>query len=113
MSRAQHDISVAVSVLLALPIFAVWGFALVDIVRRPDLRVVRKVVYGAIVVLVFPATLLYLLSRPTSIVRHHERAPEDWRDQLVDHLEVRPGAPPVASRRDEQRMLERVEQLRT
>jgi len=112
MSDARHDIGVAVSILLTVPIFAVWAFALLDIVRRPDLRALRKVVYGAIVVLVFPATLLYLLARPTSIVRHRTHDREDWRDELVDRLEARPGGPPVVSRSQEQQMLDRVGRLR-
>ena len=112
MNRMVRDGEVVVSVLLSLPIFAVWAFALFDIVRRPDLRLVRKVVYAAVVVLVFPSTLLYLLARPTSIVRHRGREREDWRDELLARLELRPGDPPVVSRRQEQLLLERVEALR-
>jgi hypothetical protein len=81
-------------------------------VRRGDLPLLRKVVYATVVVLVLPATLLYLLSRPTSIVRHRERIEDDWRDGLVDALEARPGAPPVLGRREEQLLAERVAQLR-
>ena len=113
MSRLSDDAQIVVSLLFSLPILAVWAFALYDIVRRPDLKVIRKVVYSVVVVLVFPATLLYLLSRPTSIVRHRERQREDWREDLVDHLSARPGAPPVLGRRQEQLLLDRVEQLRS
>lgn len=112
MSRLSQDAQLLISLLFSLPILAVWGFALYDIVRRPDLKVVRKVVYSVVVVLVFPLTLLYLLSRPTSIVRHHDRARDDWREDLVDRLDARPGDPPVVGRRQEQLLLERVEQLR-
>lgn len=111
MSRWQADAEVVLSVLLTLPILAVWAFALVDIVRRGDLPWIRKVVYAAVVVLVLPATLLYLLSRPTSIVRHRERNVEDWREGLVDLLEAPPGSPPVLGRRQEQLLAERVAQL--
>jgi len=112
MSRAMRDGEVVVSVLLSLPIFAVWAFALFDIVRRPDLRVVRKVVYAVVIVLVLPMTLLYLLARPTSIVRHRTRERDDWRDELLARLESRPGDPPVVGRRQEELLLERVDALR-
>lgn len=112
MNRVMRDGQVVVSVLFALPIFAVWAFALFDIARRSDLRLIRKVVYAAVVVLVFPATLLYLLSRPTSIVRHRDREREDWRDDLLAQLETRPGDPPVLGRRQEELLLEQVRALR-
>lgn len=107
-SDAQH----ALAVLLVLPLLVVIVFALVDIVRRPDLGGVRKVVYAALVVLVLPATLLYLLSRPTSIVRHRERERDDWRDDLLARLEQRPGGPPVVGPREEQLLAARVDELR-
>ncbi|MHB1139017.1 MAG: hypothetical protein ACYC2O_08670 [Microthrixaceae bacterium] len=113
MSRLSDDAQLLISLLFSLPILAVWAFALVDIVRRPDLKVVRKVVYSLVVVLVFPVTLLYLLSRPTSIVRHRDRTREDWRDELLDRLDARPGDPPVVGIRQEQLLLERVERLRS
>lgn len=112
MSTLERDVGVVLSVLLVLPIFAVWGFALFDIVRREDLPVLRKVVYSAVVVLVFPATLLYLLSRPTSIVRHHERNRTDWRNDLLAQLEARPGDPPRLGPREGELLAERVRQLR-
>jgi hypothetical protein len=98
----------ALSVLLSLPILAAWGFTLYDIVRRGDIPIIRKVVYAALVVLVVPAALLYLLSRPTSLVRHRERDRPDWREDLVDVLDARPGDPPVVGRSEEERMAERV-----
>ena len=99
------------SVLLSLPIVAVWAFAVYDLVRRGDIPVVRKVVLGALVVVVVPVALLYLLSRPTSLVRHRERAADDWREDLVDRLEARPGDPPVLGPREEERLRELVRSL--
>lgn len=101
----------ALSFLLGLPILAAWGFSIYDIVRRGDIPVVRKVVYGVLVVVVVPLSLLYLLSRPTSIVRHRERERPDWREDLVDVLDARPGEPPVVGRSEEERMVERVQAL--
>jgi hypothetical protein len=46
-------------------------------------------------------------------VRHRERDRDDWRDDLLARLEMRPGDPPAVSRRQEQLLLERVEALRT
>ena len=99
-------------VLSGLPLLVVIVLALSDIVRRRDLGPVRKVVYLALVVIVLPATLFYLLSRPTSIVRHRERPRDDWRTGLLDRLEQRPGGPPAISRRQEQLLAARVEELR-
>lgn len=111
MNALEPDAAAALSVLMTLPIVVVWVFALYDIVRRSDLPVIRKVAYAAIVVLVLPATLLYLLSRPTSIVRHRDRSDDDWREQLVARLDARPGGPPVVGRRQEELLVERVRQL--
>jgi hypothetical protein len=103
----------ALSVLLSLPILAAWAFSLYDIVRRGDIPVVRKVVYAVLVVVVVPLSLLYLLSRPTSMVRHRGRDRPDWREDLVDVLDARPGDPPVVSRGQEEQMVEAVRSLGT
>lgn len=112
MSGWEADAQAAISVVLVLPLLAVIVFALVDIVRRRDLGPWRKAVYLALVILVLPATLLYLLSRPTSIVRHRERDRHDWRDELLDRLEQRPGDPPAVGPRQEQLLAQRVARLR-
>lgn len=110
MTTIERDLELVVSLLLTLPIFAVVVFAVVDVVRRTDLPRVKKVAYGAVVVLIVPAALLYLLSRPTSLVRHRDRTPQDWRDDLVARLVARPGSPPTVGPRQEQLLLERVEE---
>ena len=112
MSGWESDAQVALGLVLAAPLLAVIGFALFDIVRRRDLGAVRTAVYAALVVFVLPATLLYLLSRPTSVVRHRERERDDWRDELLDRLEQRPGDPPAIGRRQEQLLAARVDELR-
>jgi hypothetical protein len=112
VSTWELEVREVLTLLLVLPLLVVIGFALVDIVRRRDLGAVRKAVYAALVVLVLPATLLYLLSRPTSIVRHRERPTDDWRDELLDRLEQRPGGPPAISRRQEQLLAAQVDELR-
>ncbi len=112
MSGWELEAREVLAVLSVLPLLVVIVFALVDIVRRRDLGLVRKAVYVALVVFVLPATLLYLLSRPTSIVRHRERPSDDWREELIDHLEQRPGGPPAISRRQEQLLAARVDELR-
>lgn len=109
MTTVEHDVEVLVSLLLVLPVVAVMVVAIVDVLRRPDLTVVRKVAYGAVIVLVSPAALLYLLSRPTSLVRHRDRTQPDWRDDLVAHLVVRTGSPPTLGPRQEALLLEQVE----
>ncbi len=111
MNGLDPDVATALSVLMTVPILVVWAFALYDIVRRSDLAPIRKLAYAAIVILVFPATLLYLLSRPTSIVRHHDRVRDDWRETLVARLDARPGGPPVVGRRQGELLVDRVRQL--
>lgn len=109
MSTVTRDAQIALSVLLTLPILAVWAFALVDIVRRRDLPPWRRTAYAAIVVLVVPATLLYLLARPTSLVRHRDRRRDDWRAELVGALDT-PGVAVAPSQRRE--LLAHLEPLR-
>jgi len=110
MTTVERDLAVLVSLLLVLPIFAVVAFAVIDVLRRPDLAAVKKVAYGAVIVLFSPAALLDLLSRPTSLVRHRDRTRPDWRDDLVARLVARPGAPPAVGPRQEQLLLEQVEE---
>lgn len=113
MSVAWNDVGDVVTLLLSIPLLVVWGFTLFDISRRPDLPRIRKVVYAVIVVLVFPAALLYLFSRPTSIVRHRDRNRPDWRSDLLARLETPPGGRPAVGPRQEEQLLERVDRLRT
>jgi hypothetical protein len=108
VSTVERDLEVVVSVLLALPILAVVALAVLDVIRRTDLPRVRKVAYGAAVVLFSPAAVLYLLSRPTSLVRHRDRSRPDWRGDLVARLTAPPGAPPTVGPRQEQLLLEQV-----
>jgi hypothetical protein len=112
VSTWELDARTVLSLLLVLPLLVVIVFALVDILRRRDLGLLRKAVYVALVVFVLPATLLYLLSRPTSIVRHRERPVDDWRDELLARLEQRPGGPPAVGPRQEQLLAARVDDLR-
>ena len=112
MSGTWQDLQDIVSLLLSIPILVVWGFTLFDISRRSDLVLARKLVYSVIVILVFPTALLYLFSRPTSIVRHRERNRPDWRNDLMARLETPPGGRPAVGPRQEEQLLERVDQLR-
>lgn len=111
MNGDGPELLALVGLLLALPIFAVIVLAVLDVARRRDLGRIRKLVYGGIVVLVHPAALLYLLSRPTSLVRHRDRTRPDWRDDLLACLTPHRGAPPAVGPRQEQLLLERVERL--
>lgn len=111
MSTLESDLAAVLSVLLAIPLLAVVAFVLVDIVRRADLPLLRKLVYAAIVVFVLPAALLYLLSRPTSIVRHHDRGPHDWRADLVAELEAPEQGRPAVGPGERRQLVERVRAL--
>jgi hypothetical protein len=113
MNVIEADLAAVVSVLLALPLVALVAVVLADILRRSDLTMVRKAVYGMVAVLVVPASLVYLLSRPTSIVRHHDRRGPDWRSDLVAHLEASSMGRPVVGPGQERQLAERVRALAT
>ena len=52
--------------LIFMPLFMVWAFALVDIFRRDDIGGVSKALWLACVILVpFFGTLIYLIARPS------------------------------------------------
>ncbi|MGB6059880.1 MAG: hypothetical protein WBF71_16610 [Microthrixaceae bacterium] len=115
MSRST--VLAVASFLLSVPVVVAWVFALFDIARRRDLRIERKVVYGAVLIFVVPATLFYLLSRPSTMVGHRSwmhapRRSDDWRRTLVRQLERTEGAPPVTSPSEALDLLERVHRLR-
>lgn len=78
-----------VFLLVELPLLAVWLLAIVDVVRRPDLRVARTVLWVAGMLLFFPVTLLYLLARPVGDVAARQRAldADDPRVRLVELVE--------------------------
>lgn len=115
MSRST--ILAVASFLLSVPVVVAWVFALFDIARRRDLRIERKVAYGAVLIFVVPATLFYLLSRPSAMAGHRSwmhapRRSGDWRRTLVNQLERAEGAPPVTSRSEASELVERVHKLR-
>lgn len=103
-----------ISVMLSIPVMAATIFALVDVVGRNDLTSSRKALYAAGVVFVAPVTLLYLLSRPTSVVRHRTDtvaggSSGDWSRGLVTVLETPPGATPSMSSGEIRGMIERID----
>lgn len=55
----------AVFILVSIPAFVIIGFSIVDVVRRPDLKLWQKGGWLAVVVLL-PAvgTVIYLVARP-------------------------------------------------
>lgn len=115
MSRST--VLAAISLLLSIPVMVAWVFALVDVARRRDLGIERKIAYGAVLVAVVPVTLLYLLSRPSAVAGprsflHSPRPADDWRRTLISQIELADGAPPVAGPSESREMLERVNRLR-
>ncbi len=112
MSSVEADLSAVVTVLLAVPLFLVWAFTVVDILRRRDLTVIGKAVHVGVVAVFVPLAVVYLLSRPTSVVRHRESAREDPRDDLLARLEQTPGGPPALGKRQEELLLRQIVALR-
>ena len=112
MSTAGADLSVAITVLFTVPVVLVWVFAVLDILGRRDLTVIGRAAYVGAVVFFVPLAVIYLLSRPTSVVRHREPDRADPRDDLLNRLEQPSGAPPVLGRSQEAQLVEQVAQLR-
>ena len=56
---------IAITVLIVLPMIAIWLFVLVDAIRREDLTVGRKI-FWVLAALIVPllAIMVYLLARP-------------------------------------------------
>ena len=76
-----------VGVLVFLPAIAVWLIAMVDVLTRKDIGRRRRILTVALVALVFPLALLYLLGRPPSSVRRGPETADDPRLGLVVRLE--------------------------
>ena len=78
------------SLVVSVPAIILIGFTVVDVVRRPDLSIGRKIMWlAAVVVLPVIGTLFSLLARPfpdpiTRRIEHNDRTA-----QFVDLLERR------------------------
>ena len=56
---------VAITILIVLPMIAIWLYVLVDAIRRDDLSATRKIIWIlAALVLPLITIMLYLLTRP-------------------------------------------------
>lgn len=56
---------IAITILIVLPMIAIWLYVLVDAIRRADLSATRKIVWIlAALVLPLITIMLYLLTRP-------------------------------------------------
>lgn len=76
--------SVALLIVVWIPLLVVWGVVMIDVVRRRDLRPTAKVLWAVVCTLLWPALIAYLLLRPT---RGRLEDPEDRTDphaRLVD-----------------------------
>ncbi|MGB7860141.1 MAG: PLDc N-terminal domain-containing protein [Acidimicrobiia bacterium] len=52
-------------ILFIIPLAIVWGFVVVDLVRRTDIKAGKKILWGGVVVLLVEiGALAYLLARP-------------------------------------------------
>ena len=64
---ATSAMAYVILIIVLIPLVIAWGYALLDIVRRIDIRTGTKVIWGLVVVLLpFLGTLIYLLLRPAS-----------------------------------------------
>jgi hypothetical protein len=79
-----------VALLVAVPIWLLGALAVVDVVRRRDLGIVRKLAWAALLVLFTPVTLVYLLARPVGDVGEVGSArlgPDDRRLAFTEAVE--------------------------
>lgn len=59
------DYSVAMLIVVWIPLLVVWAVVIVDVIRRRDLRPAAKVLWVAACTLLWPALIVYLMLRPT------------------------------------------------
>ena len=70
--------------LIFIPLVLIWGFAIVDIFRRDDIKGGWKALWLVVVIVIpFIGTLIYLLARPVGAT-HDERVALDELDREYD-----------------------------
>ena len=57
--------SVALLIVVWIPLLVVWAVVIVDVIRRQDLRPTAKALWAAVCTVLWPALIVYLMLRPT------------------------------------------------
>jgi len=67
MIVAASGLAYVILIIVLIPLVIAWAYALIDIVRRVDIRIGAKALWAVCVILLpFIGTLIYLLLRPAS-----------------------------------------------
>ena len=57
--------SVALLIVVWIPLLVVWAVVIVDVIRRQDLGPTAKALWAAVCTVLWPALIVYLMLRPT------------------------------------------------
>lgn len=66
-----------------IPVMVVWAYVMVDLARRRETPPATRITWAVVCTLVWPALIVYLLTRPTSGRIVELEARSDGRAQLV------------------------------
>ena len=81
---AMTEDSVALLIVVWIPLLVVWGVVIVDVIRRPDLGPTAKALWAAVCTVLWPALIVYLLLRPTRGRLEDPEGRDDPQARLVD-----------------------------
>ena len=76
--------SVALLIVLWIPLLVVWAVVIIDVIRRQDLRPTAKAFWAAICTVLWPAMIVYLMLRPTRGRLEDPEGRDDPQARLVD-----------------------------
>lgn len=75
--------SVALLIVLWIPLLVVWAVVIVDVIRRRDLSPTAKAFWAAICTVLWPALIVYLMLRPTRGRLEDQEERDDPQARLV------------------------------
>jgi hypothetical protein len=76
--------SVALLIVLWIPLLVVWGVVMIDVIRRQDLGLAAKAFWAAVCTVLWPALIVYLMLRPTRGRLEDPEGRDDPQARLVD-----------------------------
>lgn len=78
------EYSVALLVVVWIPLVVMWAVVIVDVLRRRDLGAAAKALWAVVCTLVWPAMIAYLMLRPTRGRLEDPEKRDDPQAQLVN-----------------------------
>ena len=82
--NGDGGIPLPVILIVQVPLLLIWAFVLVDIVRQPQMRTRRKVLWVLGCTVIWPVQVVYLLVRPQRGRAERAVDRDDPHDRLVD-----------------------------